>query len=419
MNVSFDWRKISTPIKFIYAIFRLIADIETNFGRAVLNILKKQFPGQNIDIGPTTLGHRLMYVAKKQVQGNEQDAMDVIQNLLTYFIQSDWDFTKGTEGEPITDWKVALDNIFTNLRRRAITYSMSKKILRQHEMPLEEEFGKRPEEGGHPAGGEARIPDVPETALTESPIAKELDNRVAIKEFMDLIQEHLPDMRAYFSDETRELFNVIFEDAVGSFRDDIKENMNQASALKERAPDLYEQNKNRWSSYVNKLRTQLLDEIMRYIEDEMSYKDFLRLKEYFFAEAVPAEVRRIEKKKSEKKDEYQSDLDKRAYGRFKFMIDNNITLTEDEKSKFQKVQERLKAQGEDLAAIPLINPMEDDLEKYAKYKWQELHQGETHAGKTVEFPESHRKIYERLSEKLRRRGVKLNQITPIPPAKYR
>jgi len=418
MEISFSWRKISAQIRFIYSVFRIIADIESNFGRAILDILKKQFPGQNIDISPSKLGFQLMFVAKKQVQGNEQDAMDTIQNFLTYLVQSKWDFTKDSEGNPIEDWHIALDNIFTNLRRKAISRSISKKKLRQHETPLEEEFGRRPEEGGPPEGGEARIPDVPGRSLAESPIAKELDNRAAIKEFMDVIQDHLDDMRSYFSSETKELFDVIFEDEVGTFGDDIKENMNQASALRNRSPDLYEQHQQQWSSYVNKLRVSLLKEIMDYIEDEMSYKDFMRLKEFFFADAVPEAIRKIEKTKSEHKDEYQLELDKRAYGRYKYMINNNIALSGAELNKFKIVEKRLKSMGIDLKSIPLDNPMSDDLEKYAKYRWQELHRGETHFGKVVDFPVSHKRIYDRLKEKLKRRGVDLNSVTPIVPTKY-
>ncbi|HEY8094510.1 MAG TPA: hypothetical protein VIE65_00255, partial [Methylobacter sp.] len=64
--------------------FRLYAGIESDFGKAILDILRKQYPDQEITESPAAVGNKLMAIARKQLQNSDQDAMDAIQDLLTY-----------------------------------------------------------------------------------------------------------------------------------------------------------------------------------------------------------------------------------------------------------------------------------------------------------------------------------------------
>jgi len=228
--------------------FRLYADIEANFGKAILDILKQQYPDQDINEDPARIGHKMMAIARRQLQGSDQDAMDAIQNLLTYLTTGpQWErdesgkIVKDEEGEKVptqepkpwdfakdsNTWQEALNKIYSNLRTTAMGGSMGKMRRKKKERTIEEAFGRRPEGGGAPEGGEERMPTEDETLL-----GKALDDKAAVKEFIDLIDEHKDDMRASFSDDTQKLFDLIFEDEIGDFGSDIKANMGQATALK-------------------------------------------------------------------------------------------------------------------------------------------------------------------------------------------
>jgi len=348
--------------------FRLYADIEAGFGKAVLDILKKQYPDQDVDADPSQVGHKLMAIARKQLQGSDQDAMDAVQNLLTYLttgsqhetdergvIKRDpetgepierkeakpWDFAKDSD-----TWQKALDKIYSNLKTTAMGGSMSKMRRTKKERTIEEAFGRRPEGGGAPEGGEERMPTGDETLL-----GKALDDKAAVKEFIDLIDEHKDDMRASFSDDTRKLFDLIFEDEIGDFGSDVKANMGQATALKEKHPELYEANAKRWSGFVGDLRKKLLKEIWDYIENEMSHNDFVRLRDQFFADVDPSAVRKMERKKEEEKTSYQRMLDENKVARLKAKQEKEGELSGKDKKDLERLSERLKEQGVDVEAI--------------------------------------------------------------------
>lgn len=360
--------RVANSIRLILAMFRLYADIETDFGKAILDILKKQYPDQDVNEDPARVGHKMMAIARKQLQGSDQDAMDAIQNLLTYLttgsqyetdekgvIKRDpetgepverkepkpWDFAKDSD-----TWQQALDKIYSNLRTTAMGGSMSKMRRKKKERTIEEAFGRRPEGGGAPEGGEERMPTGEETLL-----GKALDDKAAVKEFIDLVDEHKDDMRASFSDDTRKLFDLIFEDEVGDFGSDVKANMGQATALKEKHPELYEANAKRWSGFVGDLRKKLLKEIWDYIENEMSHNDFVRLRDQFFADVDPSAVRRMEREKEEGKASYQRMLDENKVARLKAKLEKEGELSGKDQKDLDRLTDRLKEQGVDVDAI--------------------------------------------------------------------
>jgi hypothetical protein len=322
---------IANSVRLILALFRLYADIETQFGKAIIDVLNKQFPGQKVDKTPGQIGRDLMNIARRQLQGNDSDAMDSVQDFLTYIttgskyetdangvVQHDengpiprkdpksWDFTRDFKSP-----KEALEAMYSNIKSTAMGQSQSKTTKKKYEKGIDESFGRRTDDGNF-EDAEGRIPTGEETAL-----GKALDDKAAIKEFIGLIDEHLPDLRAALSPDSLKLFDLIFEDDIGSFGSDIKENMGQASALKEKYPELFEKNAKRWSGFVGDLRKKLLDEIWKYIETEMSYNDYVRLRDQFFSDVDPSVVRELEKAKSKGKDDYQRGLDERKLSRLK------------------------------------------------------------------------------------------------------
>lgn len=360
--------RVANSIRLILAMFRLYADIEAGFGKAILDILKKQYPDQDVDANPSQVGHKLMNIARKQLQGSDQDAMDAIQELLTYLTTGPkferdeegkvvkdpetgepmaakepkpWDFTKDSD-----TWQKALDKIYSNLRTTAMGGSMGKMRRRKKERTIEEAFGRRPEGGGAPEGGEERMPTGDETLL-----GKALDDKAAVKEFIDLVDEHIPDLRSALSDDSRKLFDLIFEDEVGDFGSDVKANMGQATALKEKHPELYEANAKRWSGFVGDLRKKLLKEIWDYIETEMSHNDFVRLRDQFFADVDPSAVRKMEREKEEGKASYQRMLDENKVARLKAKLEKEGELSGKDQKDFDRLSNRLKEQGVDVDAI--------------------------------------------------------------------
>ncbi len=344
--------------RLIVAMWRLYAGIETDFGRAVIDILKKQYPDQDVSEHPGTVGNKLMAIARKQLQNNESDAMDSIQELLTYlttgskFEQGEdgrverktakpWDFAKDFK-----TWQEALRAIYSNLRTNAMGRSVSKSKKKKRERSVDDAFGVRGEGGGDPDGGEGRMPTDPESGL-----GKALDDKAAVKSFLDVIDDHVADLRSFLSEDSRKLFDLIFDDEVGSFSSDIKENMGQASALKEKHPDLFEKNAKRWSGFVGDLRKKLLADIWNYIETEMSNKDFARLREQFFSDADPSAVRKIEREKVKGKEDYQKGLDERKLSRLKSKKDSE-GLSPQEQKDFDRLSKRLSEQGVDVDSVP-------------------------------------------------------------------
>lgn len=364
--------------------FKLYADIETGFGQAILHILKKQYPDQKIDINPATVGHKLMSIARKQNQNNDDRAMESIQDFLTYIstgskfetddkgrvLKDDetgesklrktpkpWDFAKD-----FSSWQEALDAIYSNVRRRGMDKSIENQKRRKNEKSVDDAYGAKGEGGGAPEGGEARMPTpesqsggVDKQNLGE--LGRALDDKAAIREFYDLLDMHIGDLKSSLSPDSRALFDLIFEDEIGGFGSDIKDNMGQATALKEKNPDLFEKNSKRWSGFVGDLRKKLLNEIWSYIDNEMSDKDYQRLKEVFFSETTPKDISDVRKKEEKEKEDYQRGIDERKLARFKWQ-DQNGALSPEDKNSYDNLSKKLKGQGVDIDKIDPVKPEE-------------------------------------------------------------
>lgn len=339
------WTKLAPSIRLVMAMFSLIAGMEENWGKAFKKVLMDQYPAAKGEIqqslNDSQLGHKLLSIALKQNQYDHDRAADSIQDLLRYWTESKFDFTKASP-----TWEDALDNMFSNLRLRAMTRSQQNVKRKKREKSVDDAFGKRGEEGGAPEGGEGRMP-----TPDDSPIGQALDDKAGVKEFIDLIDEHIPDLKASLPEDERKLFELVFDDGIGSFGSDVKENMSQATALKEKYPDLYTKNQKRWSGFVGDLRKKLLESIWKYIDSHLSQQEYNALKETFFADVDPAFVRRKEKEKTGDKADYQQGIDERKLSKWKWM-DEQGSLDDKNKKSYENLKKKLQGQGVDVDAIP-------------------------------------------------------------------
>jgi hypothetical protein len=361
--------RLAASTRLILAMFRLYADVETGFGKAVVNILKKQFPDQNVDISPATVGHKLMAIARKQLQNNDSAAMDAVQDFLTYITTGSRyetddagvvqrETNKDGESEPIQrktskpwdfakdwdKWEDALSAMYSNLRTTAMSGSMQKMKKTKQEKTIDQAFGKRDDAGGM-GEGEGRMPTPSDTEL-----GKALDDQSAIREFYDVIDEYIPELKKSLTPEELSLFELIFDDDIGTFGSDIKENMGQASALQEKNPEMYEKNKKRWSGFVGDLRKKLLDKIWTFIENYMTPGDYGVLKETFFADVDPSAVRKKERDKLQGKEDYQRGIDERKVARYKAKQETE-ELGPKERDDLKRLTKKLTEQGVDVDAI--------------------------------------------------------------------
>lgn len=346
--------------------FRLYAAVEDQIGKVVLDLLKKQFPDQVIDMTASQIGGKLLGIARRELQGNDADAQDAVSEFLTYItVGSQYETDENgriqydENGEPVprkkakpfdftkadSTWQGALKKMFSNIRTTAISRSKGKMTKQKKERDIDKAFGKR-DESGESSGGEGNIPTSGDT-----PLGKALDDHASIRQFVSLIDEHLPDLRAHLGPDTRKLFDLVFEDNIGSFGSDVKENMGQATALKEKHPELYEANAKRWSGFVGDLRKKLLSEIWSYIDNEMSNKDYARLRDQFFGDADPSAVRKQEKQKGAEKGDYQKMLDENKVSRLKAKLEAEGKLEEKDQKDLDRLTKRLKEQGVDVDAI--------------------------------------------------------------------
>jgi hypothetical protein len=387
--------RIADSIRLILAMFRLYADMKANWGKGILDMLKGQYPDQDIDADPAQVGNKLFNIARKQLQYNEQDTYDAVQEFMAkiltgskyetdepghrakYQVDDEGNPVLDDEGNPILDpegeyiervtpdpfdftkgaktWKEALGNIYSNVRTIGIEKSIIKTQKGQKERGIDEAFGRRTDEGAE--GGEGRMPTDKETML-----GKSLDDAAALKEFYELIDEHIPDLKASMSDDVRAFFELVFDHNMGGFGSDIKENMGQASAFKEKFPEVYQRFLDKWegkvkkislkwASYVGDLRKKVLNEIWDYIENEMSHKDYARLKEEFFGDIDPSAMRRQEKQKKEEKSSYQSMRDENNIARLKAKLEKDGELSDSDQKKFDRIKKKLEDQGVDVEAI--------------------------------------------------------------------
>jgi hypothetical protein len=366
--------QIASSVRLIVAMFRLYADINSNFGKAILDILKKQYPDQVIDMQPGTVGSKLMAIARGQNQNDDQRAMDAIQEFLLYISSSanggkGWDFRKdfGT-------WQEALRAIYSNVRRKSMSKSMDHSKRKKNERSVDDAFGKRGEDGGSPEGGEGKMP-TPDTGggatnlESAGELGKALDDKASISEFYDLLSMHIPDLKQSLSPETRLLFEIIFDDEIGTFGSDIKENMGQSEYFKEKVmnqmPSLYEEKKSSWPGFAGRTRDKLMKEIWDYVDNEMSDNDYKRLKEHFFGETTPKDVSKIRNEKKKEKSDYLRGLDERKLGRLKWMQENGKNLSPKDQKAIKTLSDRLRSQGVDpdsIASIPVKGGKMDEEE---------------------------------------------------------
>ena len=382
------WNKISASIRLIMAMFRLYAGMEASWGRAVKDILRKQYPDAKAEIdkgmSDQALGQKMLAIAMKQTQYDETKAQDAVQNAIMYFstgttrFESEeeqqqryeerveeakekgkeppappkkpepFDFTKGSP-----TWEDALNNIFSNIRTKAMSGSMGYTKKEKRERSIDQAYGQRGEEGGAKEGGEGRMPtpEVESGVGAAASLGQALDDKAGVKQFVDLIDEHIGDLKAFLPEDERKLFDLIFDEDVGSFGSDIKENMSQATALKDKHPDLYEKNKKRWSGFVGDLRKKLLESIWDYVDTHLTKQERSALRETFFGDVDPAYVRRKEKEKAGEKVGYQQGIDERKLAKWKWQ-EQQGTLDDKDRKPYDNLKKKLQDQGVDVEAIP-------------------------------------------------------------------
>jgi hypothetical protein len=376
--------RIAASIRLILAMLRLSADIETGFGKAIVQILKKQYPDQDVTADPAQVGHKMMAIARKQNQNDPQRAMDALQDYLTY-ISTGSAFEKDAgpggqfvrETDPETGekkrvprskaapfdftkahptWQEALDDIYSNIRRKGMSNSISWTKAQKRTKDIDKAFGARPEGGGDPEGGEGRMP-----TPSDTPLGQALDDKAAIKEFVDLIDSYIPELKASLTPASRALFDLVFDENVGSFGSDIQENMGQATALKDKlmsTPEgqkIYEANAKRWSGFVGDTRKKLLNEIWSFIDNNMTPDDYESLRETFFSETSPRDVKTFKDKKEKEKTDYQRGLDERKYAREKWKDEKGL-LDAKAKKSFKNLEDKLKGEGVDVSKIEAVAP---------------------------------------------------------------
>ncbi len=354
--------RIAGSIRLILAMFRLYADIETQFGKVIVDILKKQYPDQDVNEPPGRVGHKMMAIARRELQNNDSDAMDAIQEFLTYIStgsktvkdeetgerterteSKSWDFAKDWK-----TWQEALKAIYRNIKTTAISQSKNKMGRKKKEKGIDEAFGRKNDSGGFDDGTD-KIPTGDETSL-----GKALDDKAAIKSFVEVIDDYLPELKASLPPEELVLWELIMEDEIGSFGSDIQENMGQATSLKEKMteklPEFVQKNEKRWSGAVGDLRKKLLDSIWKFIDNHMTPGDYDVMKETFFGDVDPSSIRKTERKKEEAKGDYQKGIDERKLARLKAKQESGEFTDKDQK-EMDRLSEKLKASGVDPASV--------------------------------------------------------------------
>lgn len=346
------WNKISASVRLIMAMFRLYAALEENWGRMIKDILREQYPDAKDEISKSmsdqALGQKVLAIAMKQTQYDETRAQDAIQDTITYWIKSKFNFTEGAKS-----WEDALRNMYSNLRHRAMSESMGTTKRKKRERSIDQAYGQRGEEGGAPEGGEGRMPtpEGGEGVGGAGSLGQALDDKAGVKQFVDLIDEHIGDLKAFLPEDERKLFELIFDDDIGSFGSDIKENMSQATALKDKYPDLYQKNQKRWSGFVGDLRKKLLDSIWKYVDSHLTQQEYNALRETFFGDVDPSYVRRKEKEKVGDKAGYQQGIDERKLSKWKWM-EQEGKLDDKSKKSYENLKKKLQDQGIDVDGIP-------------------------------------------------------------------
>ncbi len=220
-------------------------------GRAVRELLEKQFPGNAPRGTDEVIGQKVMKAAWDGGAKTVQDQADAVMGTLDYLVRSGHDFGKHTDSVD------SAMNFFLNaVRRRAISDSKSRKTRGKRQEVLDYESDEEPE--GYADGSLA------------------LDDATAIKRFVEEFADELPHLLQTLSEDEKALFDIIFEYEIGGFSQGIDENMGQGSALREVYPKIYEKNKKRWSGFVYDLRKKLLKKIEDYVLSDSQLRDEMR-----------------------------------------------------------------------------------------------------------------------------------------------
>lgn len=359
---------IASSIRLVLAMIRLYAGAESNFGRAVLDILKKQYPDQEITETAQSIGNKMMMVGRKQLQGNDTDVQDAIQNFLayittgsTYETDENGVIKRDEDGEPIMrstgkpwdfrkdsdTWQEALRKMLSNLRTTSMSGSIGKSKRKKNERSVDDAFGTRGEDGGAKSEGEARIPTPADTAL-----GKALDDHAAAAEFFTAIEEWIPDLKEKLTPEEDLIFDSIMNDDGGSFGADVKENMGHATLLKglfqEKLPEVYKKHEKRWSGFVGDTKKKLLKKIEQFAEEDLPESVYDTL--YDAAGVNPREQEKQEQRKEQGKADYQKGIDERKVARLKAEYDDAST-PESRKGEIDKELARLKSKGVDVDSV--------------------------------------------------------------------
>ena len=425
--------RISSSIRLAYVMYRLAADIETQFGQYILDILNRQYPeGKDENkLSATQIGHIMVNAAKKELQNDYEASLDAVQDFLFKIMKRadrpEFDFKAKTKsGKPgARTWKAALNNMLSNVRTTAMSTSMrrfqsklspeeeyadllfkkqnqgktpvpgsmdehvkqQKRFLKpwtpedtkrlktlekaleqegidpktikpaigkykgQREKSIDDAFGTRGEDGGDPSGGEGRIPDMGEG------IGGALDEKAAIKEFMDLLSVEIPNLRKTLSTEEDALFDLIFYEDVGSLGSDIKANMGQASEFKDKlmqTPEgqaIVQKNDKRWSGFVGDTRKRLLVKINDFVENVLSPAQQRVLYDTFYSDTTEGDVDALADKKEQEKLGYQQGIDERKIARWKWEIQNIGPLSPKDQKSYTALMRKLQDQGVDANAI--------------------------------------------------------------------
>jgi hypothetical protein len=221
----------------------------------------------------------------------------------------------------------------------------------QRTKSIDEAFGTRGEEGGAPSGGEGRMP-----TDTENSLGRALDDQAAIKEFMDLLEDEVPNLRETLSPEEVALFDLIFYEDEGGFGSNIKENMGQASRLKEKLSEsesgktIVQKNEKRWSGFVGDTRKKLLAKITDFVENVLSPAQQQVLYDTFFSDTTEGDIEALEMKKESEKDAYQRGIDERKVSRLKWETEQG-TISDKDKKTYEALLKKLKGQGVDVDSI--------------------------------------------------------------------
>ena len=295
------------------------------------------------------IGSRMVQISKKELQGSVDDAYDAIQDFLAYLCKSEYDFTKPTlKGRPGAEtWQVALRHIYGNLRTRSMSASFKKyrqlhisdedrySSLLWHRSDAErkgEDFADECEseltdlrfvllsrgvnvdqivpsfrrnvlvcrsiddafgiksDSGQKECGEERIPDQGIIAADEVAIRNGLE--AAFQVIIPGLRSYLPvDSRGGYPVQ-RLLFDFIMNEGdSGTFFNDIKVNMNQASKFRRYCERLVarksadavavsgmlERFSTRWSGLVTDTRVKLVKSIREFISQHLATSEYARI----------------------------------------------------------------------------------------------------------------------------------------------